>query len=106
MEISTKSIGQSLNLYTIFGYLLPGFLLPCLLIVDYDFCMVIRDFQKKHKMTLENLNLLDLKVDYILNFFSTGTMSDFKFIPFLIFIFFCYLLGHLVSAFSSFGLKG
>lgn len=105
MEISTKSISQSLNLYSIFGYLLPGFFLPCLLIVDYDFCMVIRDFRKNHTMTLENLNLLDLKVDYILDFFSTGTMTDFKFIPFLIFIFFCYLLGHLVSAFSSFWIE-
>jgi hypothetical protein len=29
-------------------------------------------------------------------------MSDFKIIPFTIFIFFCYLLGHVISAFSSF----
>ena len=101
MEISTKSISQSLNLYSIFGYLLPGFFLTTLFILDYDFTAIIRYYDRCNSLTLQELKGLNLKVHYVLDFFSTGTMSDFKFIPFLIFIFFCYLLGHLVSAFSS-----
>lgn len=101
MELSTKSISQSLNLYSIFGYLLPGFFLTSLVIIDYDFSKIMRFYHNKKSLTLDELSSLNLKVDYILNFFSTGTMSDFKFIPFLIFIFFCYLLGHIISAFSS-----
>lgn len=101
MELSTKSISQSLNLYSIFGYLLPGFFLTSLLIIDYDFTAIIRYYDIHKTITLPELKTLNLKVNYILNFFSTGTMSDFKFIPFLIYIFFCYLLGHIVSAISS-----
>lgn len=101
MEISTKSISQSLNLYSVFGYLLPGFFLTTLFILDYDFCTIIRYYSKCNSLTVQELNAMNLKVHYIMNFFSTGTMTDFKFIPFIIYIFFCYLLGHLVSAFSS-----
>ena len=102
MEISTRSINQSLNLYSIFGYLLPGFFFTSLIIIDYDLSKIFRRYGQEKTMTLESLKLMDLKVNYILDFFSTGTMSDFKFIPFIIFLFFCYLIGHIISAFSSF----
>jgi hypothetical protein len=102
MEITTKSINQSLNLYSLFGYLLPGFFFSSLIIIDYDLTKIFRHYGQENKLTLEGLKLMDLKVYYILDFFSTGTMSDFKFIPFVIFLFFCYLIGHLISAFSSF----
>jgi hypothetical protein len=102
MEISTRSINQSLNLYSIFGYLLPGFFFTSLVIIDYDLSKIFRHYGGEKLITLESLKLMDLKINYILDFFSTGTMSDFKFIPFIIFLFFCYLIGHIISAFSSF----
>lgn len=105
MDYSTKSINQSLNLYSIFGYLLPGFFLSSLIIVDYDFTKAVRFYRLNHKLNFTQLEDLDLKINSVVSFFSTGTMTDFKFIPFLIFLFFCYLLGHLVSAFSSFFLE-
>ena len=101
MEISTKSINQSLNLYSIFGYLLPGFFLVTLLIIDYDFSKVMREYSSRKHITLEIIQSIDLKINYILSYFSKGTMQDFKIIPFIIFIFFCYLLGHIISAISS-----
>lgn len=105
MELSSKSINQSLNLYSIFGYLLPGFFLVSLLIIDYDFSKLMRTYDQTGKLSLQDIKALDLKINYVADFFSTGTMSDFKFIPFLIFLFFCYLIGHLVSALSSFFLE-
>lgn len=102
MELSTRSINQSLNLYSIFGYLLPGFFFTSMIIIDYDFAKIFRQYVQDKALTLESLKQMDLKVNYILDFFSTGTMSDFKFIPFIIFLFFCYLIGHIISAFSSF----
>ncbi|MEM5872229.1 MAG: hypothetical protein QW051_05140 [Candidatus Aenigmatarchaeota archaeon] len=105
MEISTRSINQSLNLYSIFGYLLPGFFFTSLIIIDYDLAKIFRHYGQEKILTLESLKSMDLKVNYILDFFSTGTMSDFKFIPFIIFLFFCYLIGHIISAFSSFILE-
>lgn len=101
MEIETRTLNQTLNLYSIFGYLLPGFFFTSLIIIDYDFAMIFRYYGNKREITLESLKQLDLKVNYILDFFSTGTMSDFKIIPFIIFLFFCYLIGHIISAFSS-----
>lgn len=102
METSTRSINQSLNLYSVFGYLLPGFFFPTLLIIDYDLAKIFRHYGQEKGLNLIDFKVLDLKMYYVLNFFSTGTMSDFKIIPFIIFLFFCYLLGHIISAFSSF----
>jgi hypothetical protein len=102
MEISTRSINQSLNLYSIFGYLLPGFFFTSLFIIDYDCAKLFRLYGQKKQLTLSSLKIVDFKLNYILDFFSTGTMSDFKFIPFIFFLFFCYLIGHIISAFSSF----
>lgn len=83
------NLTSSQNLYTIFGYLFPGFLLVTLFVIDVD----LNSF-------LNNKNE-ELKIESILNFFSQGTMSDFKIIPFFIFMFFCYLMGHIISAISS-----
>lgn len=102
MESITNYFKQSLNLYSIFGYLLPGFFLTTLLVVDYDLSAILRLHNNNASVKLETIKGLDLKLNYILDFFSSGTLSDFKFIPFLLFLLFCYLLGHIVSAFSSF----
>ncbi|MFT7158046.1 MAG: hypothetical protein ACI8Q1_003072 [Parvicella sp.] len=105
MESINNQIRQPLNLYSIFGYLLPGFFLTTLLIVDYDLSSILRLHDTNTPVKLETIKSLDLKVNYILDFFSSGTLSDFKFIPFLLFLLFCYLIGHIVSAFSSFVLE-
>jgi hypothetical protein len=102
MENFSNQIRQPLNLYSIFGYLLPGFFLTSLLVIDYDVSAILRLHDSGKPVKLESIKCLDLKVTYILDFFSSGTLSDFKFIPFLLFLLFCYLLGHLISAFSSF----
>lgn len=103
MEISTRNISQSLNLYSIFGYLLPGFFLTSLYIIDFDASLIFRSLSNKTITQLKDIqNLEDLRINLLLGYFSNGTMSDFKFIPFIIFIFFCYVLGHIVSSISSF----
>lgn len=101
MESINEHIRQPLNLYSIFGYLLPGFFLTTLLVVDYDLSSILRLHEANTPVKLETIKALDLKVNYILDFFSAGTLNDFKFIPFISFLLFCYLLGHIVSAFSS-----
>jgi hypothetical protein len=102
MEAYTSHIREPLNLYSVFGYLLPGFFLTSLFVVDYDLSSILRLNSSKEFINLADVRALDLKVNYILSFFSTGTLSDFKFIPFIVFLLFCYLLGHLISAFASF----
>lgn len=102
MESISNQIRQPLNMYSIFGYLLPGFFLTTLLVVDYDISAILRLHDKPNPIKLETIKALDLKVNYILDFFSSGTLSDFKFIPFVLFLLFCYLIGHIISAFSSF----
>jgi hypothetical protein len=94
-------MSKSLNLYSIFGYLLPGFFMTALLVIDYDLSKIIRAYSLSMDLSLQAIREMDLTVNYIFNFFSTGTMSDFKIIPFVVFLFFCYLLGHIISAISS-----
>jgi hypothetical protein len=105
MKELSENIRNSLTAYSIFGYLLPGFFITTLLIFDYDGSKIIRLFQVEGEITMDLLKSQDLKTEYILHFFSSGTISDFKFIPFAIFLLFCYLLGHIISAFSSFGIE-
>jgi hypothetical protein len=91
MEQYKNHIGQPLNLYSIFGYLLPGFFLISLFVVDFDGSTFITKYWENGKVVDSNF-LADLNLNYILDFFSSGTLSDFKFIPFIIFLLFCYLL--------------
>ena len=105
MENFVASIRRPLNLYSVFGYLMPGFFLTTLLIIDYDVSSILRLKDQDVAISVETIRCLDLKMHYVLELFATGTLDDFKFIPFLIFLFFCYLLGHLISAFSSFLLE-
>ena len=63
MEVSTRSISQSLNLYAVFGYLLPGFFLATLYIVDFDVSLILRLYSHgkilnfKDLESIENLRL-------------------------------------------------
>jgi hypothetical protein len=100
MEQYKNHIRQPLNLYSIFGYLLPGFFLISLLIIDFDGSTLITKYWENEKVVKADF-LTDLKLNYFLDFFSSGTLSDFKFIPFVIFLLFCYLIGHVISALSS-----
>jgi hypothetical protein len=102
MENSESHIREPLNLYSIFGYLLPGFFLTTLMVIDYDVSAILRLHDSLGTVKLENIKSLDLKANYVLQLFSTDDLQDYKFIPFILFLLFCYLIGHVVSAFSSF----
>jgi hypothetical protein len=95
MENISSQIRQPLNMYSIFGYLLPGFFLTTLVVIDYDISAILRLHDKPSPIKLESIKGLDLKANYIMDFFSSGTLSDFKFIPFILFLLFCYLIGHI-----------
>jgi hypothetical protein len=102
MEDSTKSLNLSLNLYSIFGYLLPGLFFTLLYIIDFDLSLIFREYSKGNIISLESLSdMPNVRTNLLLSYFSNGTFSDFKFIPFLIYLFLCYLLGHIISACSS-----
>lgn len=105
MDNFTSHIRQPLNLYSVFGYLLPGFFLVSLYIVDMDVSVVLSKIWSGEQVSFDALKSEELQIEFILKYFSTGTLQDFKFIPFLIFLLFCYLIGHIVSAFSSFFLE-
>lgn len=102
MTDSQNQIREPLNLYSIFGYLLPGFFLTTLLVIDYDVSAILRLHDTLDTIRLKDIKELDLKVNYFLDLFSTSDAKDYKFIPFFLFLLFCYLIGHVVSAFSSF----
>lgn len=103
MELSTRSLNQSLNLYSIFGYLMPGLFFTLLYIIDFDTVTILRDYdQKRVKNITDVVQCSELRIKVLMQYFSSGTFSDFKFIPFLIYLFICYFLGHLISAGSSF----
>lgn len=101
----TDGIKSSFSLYDIFGYLLPGFFLVSLLVLDYDAAKIIREYKSSGGITYEAFSGLHLKTELLLRFFSSGSLNDFNFIPFLLFLIFCYLIGHVVAAFSSYLLE-
>jgi hypothetical protein len=101
MNEITQNAKQSLTAYTVFGYLLPGFFLVALTIFDFDVAKLITYYIRDGCLTVELFKDNDYLTAYLLNFFSTGSFTDFKIIPFLVFLFFCYLLGHIISSFSS-----
>ena len=105
MSKFTDGVKSSFTLYDIFGYLLPGFFLVSLLVLDYDAAKIIREYSRNGSITYEAISELHLKTELLLRFFSSGSLNDFKFIPFLLFLIFCYLIGHVVAAFSSYLLE-
>jgi hypothetical protein len=101
MNELTQNAKQSLTAYTIFGYLLPGFFLVALILFDFDVTKLLTYYVENKSLTIEVFENKDYLTGYLLHFFSTGSFTDFKIIPFLVFLLFCYLLGHIISSFSS-----
>lgn len=101
MEDRIKEIKQPLGLYDFFGYLLPGFFLFCLLIIDFDGSKILRYYIANHTLKgIENQsNSYTLK--YLLDFINYKATANFGIIQFIIFLFFCYLSGHIMASFSS-----
>jgi hypothetical protein len=100
MSDITDNAKGSLTAYSLFGYLLPGFFFVTILIFDFDASKLIRCYLLDGKLTY-NLFKEDYLTTFLLGFFSSGSFSDFKVIPFFVFLIFCYLLGHIISSFSS-----
>ena len=103
IEDASKEVRQPLGLYDIFGYLLPGFFLYSILIVDFDGSKILR-YYLNHKNSLKGIDTahLGFKLEYFLNFIYYDNSNGFGLIPFIIFSIFCYLTGHLMASFSSF----
>lgn len=97
-----KGFKNSFFVYDFFGYLLPGFFFICLFIVDYDFTKVIEYYYSKK--TLYGLNRHDgtFLYDYLFSYLTWNSDRDFKFTGLILLILFCYTLGHIIAALSSF----
>lgn len=102
MEETVKEIKQPFGLYDVFGYLLPGFFFITILIIDFDFSKIIRYFLKNHSLDGIDLAGYDFKYKYFFKFIYYESNSSFGVIPFLVFLIFCYLIGHVMASFSSF----
>lgn len=98
-----REFRSSFWFYDIMGYLLPGFFFVCLVIIDYDLSTLMR-FNAAHKNGLESLTLenVHFKMEYFFNFLTWNTDSDFKFTTILIMMLFCYVIGHIIAAISSY----
>lgn len=88
--------------YDLFGYFLPGFFLLCLIIIDFDLGRIM-EFYFKHNHTLKDIEKagINYKLNYLFNFLTWNTDSEFKFTTLFILIVFCYLIGHVIAAISS-----
>jgi hypothetical protein len=102
MEETIKELKQPFGLYDIFGYLLPGFFFVTIFIVDFDFSKIIRYFLKNHSLEGIDLAGYNFKYKYFFRFIYHESNSSFGVIPFLVFLIFCYLIGHVMASFSSF----
>lgn len=96
-----KDFHSPFNLYDFFGYLLPGFFLVALYVVEFDLVLLLSYVEKYNPCPrdLEHAEL-ELRLAYIKGFL-TNFSEEYKLIPFTCFILFCYLLGHIIAAFSS-----
>ncbi len=94
-----KNFTKPLTAYTIFGYVLPGFFFISLLVFDFSFSNVKDDL--KPDILANHQIALDIST-HLLNLFKPHTQYQFAFISLVLFIFFCYFLGHIISAVSSF----
>jgi hypothetical protein len=94
-----KNFTKPLTAYTIFGYVLPGFFFISLLVFDFSFSnveeMLEPDIAANYQIAV------DISIQ-LLNLFKPHAQYQFAFISLVLFIFFCYFLGHIISAVSSF----
>jgi hypothetical protein len=102
VEESIKEIKQPLSMYDVFGYLMPGFFFFTLFVVDFDGSKILRYFHENKQLNgLENVGY-NFKLEYFLKFIYYDSKNGFGIVPFLIFMIFCYLTGHIMASFSSF----
>jgi hypothetical protein len=94
------------KIYDVFGYLAPGLLFVFLIVLEYDIGDLLEFYTSKNPPSLNGIESYPLKDDfklvYLVQFLTWGDQSNFKFVPFLLLIFACYLGGHLIAALSSF----
>jgi len=102
IEDKTTEIKQSIGLYDLFGYILPGFFFFAIFIIDYDGSKILRYFDEHKTIKGIESSTLNFKLNYFLDFIYYDSKGGLGLITFLIFIVFCYLVGHIMSAFSSF----
>lgn len=98
-----KEFRSSFWFYDFTGYLLPGFFFVCLFIIDYDLSTLMR-YNATHVdgfISLSN-NDLHFKMEYLFKFLTWNSDSDFKFTTVLISLLFCYVIGHIIAAISSY----
>jgi hypothetical protein len=89
--------------YDFFGYLLPGLFFVCLIVFEYDFSKALT-YYIKHNKTFDGItnSSAHYKLPYLMKFLSWEHIpTDFKLVPFLLLLISCYLLGHILAAFSS-----
>lgn len=97
-----KEIKQPLGLYDVFGYILPGFLFFALIIIDHDINPIIhRIFNDKENLLIMN-DLFSIK---LYNYFFQNDGFGSGLIPLVLLLIFSYVVGHMISAFSSFMTK-
>lgn len=101
-----KEIRASFWFYDILGYLLPGFFIICLLIIDYDVTELIKFKDLHHSINSINTSketLVNFKIQYFFRFLSWDEGgNDFKLTTLFILLLFCYIIGHMIAAISSF----
>lgn len=105
----TENIKERINyfsVYDFFGYLAPGLLIVVLLVLEYDISELLEYYVSNHPPSLKGVEeselFLDSKLNYLVNFLTWGDNANFKFVPFVLLIFSCYLGGHLIAAISYF----
>lgn len=102
MKEIIKEYNLPFNLYDFFGYWLPGIFFISILIVEYDLGDLML-FYKQNNFSFDNVNEFkeDYKLTYIMKFLTAEDSKTFRFVPFFLFSLFAYLIGHIISAFSS-----
>lgn len=97
-----KGFKNSFVVYDFFGYLLPGFFFCCLFIVDYDLTKVLNHYYNNRSLIGLERNHDTFVLDYFFKYLTWNSDSNFKFATLILFILFCYTLGHIIAAVSSF----
>jgi hypothetical protein len=95
MQEQYKIIKNTLNLYAVFGYILPGFFLVFLF--KFDNYLNSKDYNIFNQ-EITNFEFLNQSLDFIKDKSSESP----NFAWFIVLLFLFYILGHFVSAFSSF----
>ena len=98
-----KPTTMPFGVYDFLGYLLPGLFFLLILLFEYDMGRAISsylDHQRSFDFVAKDAALY--KLPYLMKLLSwEQTPKDFKFMPLLLLLIVCYLLGHAIAAISS-----